>query len=32
MDNLMLEGIGVGILEALFIIFMVYKIVKETKQ
>jgi hypothetical protein len=32
MDNLMLEGIGVGVLEALFIIFMVYKIVKETKQ
>jgi hypothetical protein len=32
MDTLIAEGVGIGVLEITFIIFMIYKIVKETKQ
>jgi hypothetical protein len=32
MDDLIIEGIIVGVVELLFLIFMVYKIIKEAKQ
>jgi hypothetical protein len=32
MDVLIAEGIGVGVLEITFIIFMIFKIIKEAKQ
>lgn len=32
MDDLIIKGIAVGVIETLFIIFMVYKIVKESKR
>jgi hypothetical protein len=32
MDTLVAEGVGVGVLEITFIIFMILKIIKEAKQ
>ena len=32
MDDLIIKGIAVGVIELLFLIFMVYKIVKESKR